>query len=598
MRLRRLYSNLDHYFTPIEFNEGLNIVLAEVRLPENRSKSTHNLGKSTLARIIDFCLLGSVGKDHFFRKREDLFSEFVFFLEMEMLDGSFLTVRRGVSNYSKISFAHSAASQTDLSSMQEAEWSHFELPFDKAKSLLDGYLDLRDLDPWTFRNAIGYFLRTQADYDDVFRLQRHAGQDKDWKPILAKILGLDASIFAKRYELRSEIEVKAALLIKAQRDLDGQNSDPEKVESLIQLREADVSRMQSELDSFDFSQFDAEQTRRIVDSLDVDISSLNQRRYTLSHSVSELERASRADSISLEPEKVKALFDEAGALFPDQVKVDFEQLISFNKSISEERRQYISEELAATKVELASINAKLNELNAARKSRLSYLRSEDVFDKYRAVSSELARTNAEVQLLRQHYEVLTSIQDRRTDLQLEKAKLAELQGAAVLELRKSSQDRSSLFSTVRTYFSEQIKSILGRDAILAVTLNGEGNLEFRTEFIDGNELATSEADGTSFKKLLCVAFDLAVVRAHLTGSFPRFVFHDGVLELLDPRPKSNLLESIRAYAAAGVQSIITVMDFDLPSLSDGSLADDFEQGVILRLHDDGPQGRLFHFEGW
>jgi uncharacterized protein YydD (DUF2326 family) len=92
MRLRRLYSNLDHYFTPILFNDGLNVILAEVRLPENKSKSSHNLGKSTLARVIDFCLLGSVSKDHFFKKREDLFGEFVFFLEIELLDGSFLTI--------------------------------------------------------------------------------------------------------------------------------------------------------------------------------------------------------------------------------------------------------------------------------------------------------------------------------------------------------------------------------------------------------------------------------------------------------------------------------------------------------------------------
>ena len=241
MRLRRLYSNLDHYFTPILFNDGLNVVLAEIRLPENKSKSSHNLGKSTLARVIDFCLLGGVSKDHFFKKRQDLFGEFVFFLEIELLDGSFLTIRRAAKNASKVSFSLSPATQPDLTSLAEDDWSHFELPFDKAKSLLDGYLDLRDIDPWKFRNAIGYFLRTQADYDDVFKLQRHAGVDKDWKPILARILGLDASIFTNRYELKAEIDVKAALLSKAVQDAEGNETDPAKVDALIQLREVEVT---------------------------------------------------------------------------------------------------------------------------------------------------------------------------------------------------------------------------------------------------------------------------------------------------------------------------------------------------------------------
>ena len=205
---------------------------------------------------------------------------------------------------------------------------------------------------------------------------------------------------------------------------------------------------------------------------------------------------------------------------------------------------------------------------------------------------------AEVALLKRQHNTLSGIQDKQSELRQARAKYVELQGVAVQELRKVSQDRTSLLSRVRAFFSSQMKEVLGRDAILAVTLNGEGNLEFRTEFVDGNEAATSEADGTSFKKLLCVAFDLAIVRAHLEGEFPRFVFHDGIFELLDPRPKMNLLRSVRSYADLGIQSIITVMDFDLPAAdgySDRVLA---EGDIILRLHDDGDKGRLFHFEGW
>lgn len=598
MRLRRLYSNLDHYFTPILFNDGLNVVLAEIRLPENRSKSSHNLGKSTLARVIDFCLLGSVGKDHFFKKREDLFGEFVFFLEIELLDGSFLTIRRAALNPSKVSFSLSPTTQPDLTSLANDDWSHFELPFAKAKSLLDGYLDLRDIDPWKFRNAIGYFLRTQADYDDVFKLQRHAGVDKDWKPILARILGLDASIFTERYELKAEIEVKAALLARAQQGADGSESDPAKVDALIQLREAEVFRMQAELDEFDFEGFDASKTTAIVDDIDAQIADLNQDRYRLSHSVSELERGLVADKIAFDPQKAKTLFEEAGVNFPDQVKTDFEQLIAFNKAITEERSEYLREELASAKAEIARINSELTVLNDRRRRSLEFLRSEDVFDKYRTLSAEIAKTAAEVELLKRQHNTLSDIQDKRRELREAKAKYAELQGIAEEALDQASRTRTSLLSKVREYFSGQLKDVLRRDAILSVSLNGEGNLEFRTDFVDRNELSTSEADGTSFKKLLCVAFDLAVVRAHLDGAFPRFVFHDGIFELLDPRPKANLLASVHAYTELGIQSIITVMDFDLPTDDDGGYVGFSEQDIILRLHDDGDKGRLFHFQGW
>lgn len=594
MKLRRLYSNLEHYFTPIRFNDGLNIVLAEIRLPENKSKSSHNLGKSTLARIIDFCLLGGISKEHFFKKREDLFADFVFFIELELLDGTFLTIRRAVANPSKISFLQSELSQPDVTSLPKEKWSHYELAFDRAKSLLDGYLDLRDIDPWTFRNVIGYFLRTQADYDNVFKLQRHAGGDKDWKPVLARLLGLDAKVFLDRYDLKTDIETKAALLAQAEKEVGNTGTDPEKVDALIQLRETEVTRMQRELDEFDFEGFDASKTATIVDKIDVQIAELNQTRYTLLHTISELERGLKADEIIFDPKKAKSLFEEAGVLFPGQVTSDFEQLIAFNKAITDERAEIIRKELNSSKDYLERIKDELRDLNAERQKSLEFLRSEDVFEKYRTLSAEVARTSAEIEMLGQQQNTFRNIQDKRRDLREAKALYAELQGSAEEALSVASKDRSSLLSVVRECFSNFIKDVLNREAILAVTLNGEGNLDFKTDFVDDNELSTSEAEGTSYKKLLCVAFDMAIVRAHLEGAFPKFVFHDGIFELLDPRPKLNLFNTVQAHADLGIQSIMTVMDFDLPDT--GAFID--EDDIILHLHDDGDKGKLFHFESW
>ena len=57
MKLTRLYSNQPAVFSAIDFRDGLNAVLAIIELPENKLKDTHNLGKSTLVRLIDFCFL-------------------------------------------------------------------------------------------------------------------------------------------------------------------------------------------------------------------------------------------------------------------------------------------------------------------------------------------------------------------------------------------------------------------------------------------------------------------------------------------------------------------------------------------------------------
>ena len=88
MRLSALYANKPNLFAPIHLNTGLNAVLAEIRLPENRKKDTHNLGKTTLGRLLDFCFLAKRKPDFFLFKHKERFKDFVFFLEIELADAT------------------------------------------------------------------------------------------------------------------------------------------------------------------------------------------------------------------------------------------------------------------------------------------------------------------------------------------------------------------------------------------------------------------------------------------------------------------------------------------------------------------------------
>ncbi len=91
---------------------------------------------------------------------------------------------------------------------------------------------------------------------------------------------------------------------------------------------------------------------------------------------------------------------------------------------------------------------------------------------------------------------------------------------------------------------------------------------------------------------------MAVLRAHLSDKFPRFVYHDGVFESLDDRKKENLLAVIRRYAGLGIQPIITLIDSDLPARDEDEGAVFDESEIVLSLHDENEQGRLFKMPSW
>nr|HNH53027.1 DUF2326 domain-containing protein [Nitrosomonas sp.] len=187
MKLSRFYSNKSDLFEAVDFRAGMNVVMAEIRLAENRRKDTHNLGKSTLGRLIDFALLMNRDPRFFLFKHLDIFKEFIFYLEVELEDASFLTIRRGVDEATRISFKKHQTGHQDFSTLPSPEWDHSDVPFERAIDLLDSLLDWRVLKPWSYRNGLGYLLRTQDDYQDVFQLRKFAGKHAYWKPFLAHI---------------------------------------------------------------------------------------------------------------------------------------------------------------------------------------------------------------------------------------------------------------------------------------------------------------------------------------------------------------------------------------------------------------------------
>ncbi len=141
--------------------------------------------------------------------------------------------------------------------------------------------------------------------------------------------------------------------------------------------------------------------------------------------------------------------------------------------------------------------------------------------------------------------------------------------------------------------------MIDRKALLSVSPNQQGHLEFKAEILDEAGNASSADLGHTYRKLLCVAFDLAVLRGHINERFPRFVFHDGVFESLDDRKKVKLLGVIRHYAEFGLQPVITLIDSDLPNIATDPGQPVFtDEEIVLRLHDEDDDGRLFKIRPW
>lgn len=595
MKLSKLYSNKTEIFEPIVFNRGLNVILGEIRLPKNKGKDTHNLGKTTLGRLIDFLLLSKKDKDFFLFKHEKIFKDFIFFLEVEVNEKSFLTVRRGVEQPSKISFKKHVKRCKDFSKLGLEKWDHENVPFEKAKYLLDSILNLEAIKPWTFRDEVGYLLRTQDDYSDVFKLKKYQSKEAYWKPYLAHILGFDSKSVQKLYKEEEFLKEKKDIAKTVQNELGEEEKDIGQIEGILHLKKEQAYKMQKVLDSFDFLEEDKDKTNELVNEIEEKIASLNDKRYYVEYNKRKINKSLEEDSILFNPDQAEKIFNEVGVLFKGQIKKDFEQLINFNKAITEERIGYLLEEKSELEQELLIIAKELNELSDKRTSYLAFISDTESFNKYKSLSNELVNEQSDIKLLEKQktylnklYELQVQIQNIKKDIQL------TIEGITK-NVRAQVMNNKSMFSQIRLFFSEIINKIITRKALLNIKVNDWGHLDFKAEILDERSTATSADVGHTYKKLLCIAFDLAVINAYLNERFPKFAFHDGVLESLDDRKKENLIALLREFSCLGMQSIITVIDSDLPKNGEITFS---ESEIVLRLHDQGISGRLFKIAAW
>jgi uncharacterized protein YydD (DUF2326 family) len=589
MKLSRLYSNNDDIFPPIIFRDGFNVIFALVKDPIKTDTDSHNLGKTFLANLIDYCLLGDLEKDHPFKQRPEIFADFIFFLEI-ILPNKFVTIRRKVSGKRNICIQISDISQ-DLSKLPENEWEFTDLGVEEAIDRLNILLAFDIIKPFNFRKGITYFLRRQADYNDLFQISKFSvGKHKDWKPYIAQVLGLNRELVQEKYELDEEIEDKENDKQKLAKKAGTKNQKFDEVKGLIEIKTASVEKLQKQLDDFNFYEMESEINEDVVKRIESLISQYNQKRYLVDYELQEIENSLNTE-FCIDTKKMFKIFDEVNLVMPEALIKQYDELLDFNKRISTDRINRLTELKYKLNNQKTEFETTLRDLNNERQQDLELLKQKETLQKYKSLQKELLNIEKEILVLQQQLKQLDEI--GLFEHQIETLKVERLQ--IIHNLDESLKEDNSTYSNIRQLFAQYVEEILSVPASLFTEINSNGNLEFKYRIIDrvvGQE--TYQGRGTSYKKLLCACFDLAILSVYHKRHFFHFVYHDGIFEGLDNRRKVKLLKLIRNICKEKeIQYILTVIDSDLPRDEADNKLLFSEYEIVRTLNDSGNEGRLF-----
>lgn len=200
MKISKLYANNDNFKT-IVFDKGINFILSD----------SNSVGKTSLFKLIDFCLLG----DKNFLINEH-FKDYIFYIELQIASNRYITIKRPTVGGKNI----------ELKITKQKSMLTDEKVFNKkgsigiAKSFFENKANYSIN---KFRTYITYFLREENNQNDAFILNKLSSlHEIEYKILISNFLGIDGRKLRKKYELdelikKEDIEQKA--LENAQNDL-------------------------------------------------------------------------------------------------------------------------------------------------------------------------------------------------------------------------------------------------------------------------------------------------------------------------------------------------------------------------------------------
>lgn len=596
MKLVRLYSNRPAIFPAIQFRNGLNVVLASVKQAHDLDRDDHNLGKTLLVRLIDFMLLKEIDKTFFLREHPDRFEGFEFLLEIVLPDGvSHLTIRRCSDADTKIAFKRHGPndSESPYADVADQEWDHFNVPIKKAVQLLEGYLAFDALPEADYRKGVSYFLRTQHDYRDPFRIEKFLhSKDIDWKPYVADVLGLPGDLVRKKYLADRDAEHGEAAAKMLEENLPVTEDDYDRVKAHIERMESDLRTRQSQLGAFSFHDMEMEISEALVQEVDSGIGRTERELYYQNRDL-QVTQDALARPLEFRAAEVEEVYRECSLALPELLVRSYQELETFNRKLAKERNKYLKQKVASLEAAISKLKTDHQEFSNRRQRYLEILRNKESLERFKRLQVETIHVEQELEQIKRQLERLDEISGLRSRGRSAKREAEELSD----QLKQQAVHHPpARYESIRSRFRSIVDECLKVPAVLYVKLNDEGNLEFKAEIERraGSGEISSEADGSTYAKILCMAFDLAVLAEYSKKRFFHFVYHDGALEGEDDRKKLRMLEIVRRYCDEfGIQYILSAIQHELPRTPSGTVIEFAKEEIVRELHDDGDAGRLF-----
>ncbi|MBF0274192.1 MAG: DUF2326 domain-containing protein [Nitrospinae bacterium] len=549
----------------ILFEKGINLIVDETKT-EDRKESGNNVGKTTVLRLIDFCL-GGDGKNIYedteykkqgntnvksFLQENNIVITLLLKEDLEEASSDEVLIRRNFLTYGD--------------KIQEINGVSYGNP-DFRKELKKLIFHSTSPKP-TIRQIIAKNIRDEKNrLQNTTRVLHPTTSNDEYEALYLFWLGIDLDNSERKQRLLGQRKVEEGL----QKRLHTESNLSQIEQSLIVLNRM-IDELTRKKDSFNLNkdfEKELESLNKIkgeVNSRSTLLSRLELRRELIIESKNDLE----SEVSNINTQQIKNLYNEAKSLIPELQK-SFEETLTFHNQMVGEKVKFITQELPELEAELSATKRKLNELLATEKSLTEKLQKSGAIDELQKIISELNKS----------FEKKGALEEQKKLWETTHNKLKNINDE-IKDIDDGINSKDELIqkriATFNSYFSDISNRLYGEQFILSSDKNEKG-YELNISSIGGNL-------GTGKKKGQMASFDLAYIQFADSIDFPclHFILQDQIENVHDNQINSLLTEIV---SGINCQYILPVLRDKLPKDID------VRQYEVLSL---SQTDKLFRFE--
>lgn len=540
----------------IPFHKGINLILDSTSVRSDRD-SGNNVGKTTVLRLIDYCLGGNgtnIYKDSEFKGTGNNQIIEKFLTEQNVIITLVLKEDLEVASSSEIVLRRNFLSRKDkIQEINGEKYNNNEYP-----KVLKELIFHSSEDKPTFRQIIAKNIRDEKNrLINTLKVLHPTTKKEEYESLFLFWLGVEIDDSSRKQKILSEIKIEENL----QRRLKKENNYSVLDQSLIVINRR-IKVLTKAKDSFNINEnYEADLARlndvkRELNRLSTRIGQSEMKKELIIESGAELAK----EISTIDTEQIKALYEEAKVLIPN-IHKSFEETLSFHNEMISERAKFIESELPQINAEVTQLNRSLRILAIEEKTLTEKLKKAGAIEELQAIIGELNTLFERKGNLEEQKKLWDRTISKLETLHLELDKIDN----GIISQDSIIRERITKFNE---YFSD-ISSRLYNEQFVLSAEKTDRAYELNISSVSGNL-------GTGKKKGQIAAFDLAYIQfaEHFDIPHVNFILHDQIENVHDNQI-TNLLTEI--VGGVNCQYILPVLQDKLPSEIS---VNDF---VVLRL---------------